>query len=187
MDKSEQVMDKAVKEKIILLLLAGLALGFSRSPRQHRRIYKKLGEEWQKINKVSFKKEIRNLYKSKLIKEKKNSDGSFTFMLSDKGRMKALTYHFATLKIKDRQWDKKWHMVFFDVPEKHRWGRDALRKKLKELGFYELQKSIFIFPHDCEDEIDFIIEYYGMRKYVRFAVIDYIDNDAYLKENFGLK
>ena len=180
-------IDNAVKQKIVLLLMAGIALSFSRSSLQHHRIYKKIGQEWQRINRDKLKNEIRNLYKSKLIKEKKNPDGSFTFVLSDKGRIKALTYHFEEMKIKAMDWDKKWRMVFFDVPEKYRWGRDALRRKLKELGFYELQKSVFVFPYECEDEIDFIIEYYGIRKYVRFAVIENIDNDMHLKDRFSLK
>lgn len=180
-------MDNALKEKIILLLLAGAALSFSRSSLQHYRIYRIVGKEWQRINKNKLKEEIRNLYKSKLITEKKNPDGSFTFLLSNKGKIKALTYHFDSIKIKEKIWDKKWRMIFFDIPEKHRWGRDSLRKKLKELGFYELQKSVFVFPYDCEDEIDFIIEYYGIREYVRYGVFDYIDNDLHLKPHFGLK
>ncbi len=177
-------MNESTKAKIMLLLLAGLALGFSRSSFQHYRIYKALGKEWRNIDRRKLQKEIKNLYRSKVIKEHKNQDGSFTFILSDKGRVKALTYHFNQIKIRQQEWDKKWRAVFFDVPEKYRWGRDSLRKKLKELGFYELQKSMFIFPYHCEDEIDFIIEYYGMRKYVRYALIEYIDNDIHLKKYF---
>ena len=180
-------MDNAVKQKIILLLMAGVALGFSRSSLQHYRIYRIVGKEWQKINKNKLKEEIRSLYKSKLVKEKANPDGSFTFVLSDRGKLKALTYHFNEMKIKERVWDKKWRVVFFDIPEKHRWGRDSLRKKLRELGFCEFQKSVFIFPNDCEDEINFIIEYYGIRKYVRYGVFEYIDDDIYLKNNFKFK
>ena len=179
-------MDDALKQKIILLLMAGTALVFSRNPLHHYRIYKTLGTEWKNIDERKLKKEIRNLYKSKLVKEKRNPDGSFTFILSDRGKLKSLTYSFRKIEINKGVWDKKWRVVFFDVPEKYRWGRDALRRKLKELGFYELQKSIFSFPYHCEDEMDFIIEYYGIRKYVRYAVVDYIDNDAYLKEYFGL-
>jgi len=180
-------MTNTTKEKILLLLFAGVALAFSRSSIQHYRIYKIVGREWQKIDQKELKQEIRNLYKSKLIKEKKNPDGSFTFTLSDKGTLKALTYHFNEIKIEKTIWDQKWRVVFFDVPEKHRWGRDALRKKLRELDFYELQKSVFVFPHECEDEIDFIIEYYGMRNYVRYGIFEYIDNDIYLKDYFKLK
>jgi len=180
-------MDGTLKQKIILLLMAGVALGFSRSSLQHYRIYKNIGKEWKKINERKLKEGISELYRSKIVKEKANPDGSFTFVLSEKGKLKALTYHFNQIEIKKETWDKKWRIVFFDVPEKYRWGRDSLRKKLKELGFYELQKSVFIFPYECKDEIDFIVEYYGIRKYVRFAIIDYIDNDVYLKTKFSLK
>lgn len=170
----------------MMLLLTGVALSFSHTSGQYHRLYRKLEGEWEVFNRKKLQKEVKNLYRSKAIKEKKNSDGSFTFVLSDKGKVRALTYCFANMQINKKTWDKKWRMVFFDVPEKDRWGRNSLRKKLKELGFYELQKSVFVFPYDCEDEIDFIIEYYKMREYVRYAVIDYIDNDAYLKGNFKL-
>ena len=101
--------------------------------------------------------------------------------------MRALTYDFNKMEIAQKVWDGKWRAVIFDVPEKFRWGRDSLRKKLRELGFRELQKSVFVFPYDCKDEIDFIIEFYKMRKYVRFGVFDYIDNAVHLKEFFSLK
>ena len=91
------------------------------------------------------------------------------------------------MKIKKQVWDNKWRLVFFDIPEKYRWGRDSLRKKLKELGFFELQKSVFIFPYECKDEVDFIIEYYGIRKHVRYGVFDFIDNESHLKDYFKLK
>jgi len=169
-----------------MLLLAGVALSFSHTSYQYHRLYRKLEEEWETFDRKKLQKEIKNLYRSKVIKEKRNPDGSFTFVLSDKGKVKALTYYFNQIKIKKDLWDKKWRIVFFDVPEKYRWGRNAIRNKLREIGFYELQKSVFAFPFHCEDEIDFIIEYYGMRKYVRYAVIDYIDDDAHLKDIFKL-
>src|SRR3989339_49786 len=90
-------------------------------------------------------------------------------------------------KIDKKDWDGKWRFIVFDVPEKFRTGRDALRWKIKKLGFYELQKSVFIFPYKCEDEINFIIEFFGIRKYVRYGIIDFIDNKAHLKQIFGLK
>ncbi len=166
--------------------MAGVVLGFSRNPFHHYRVYKNLSKEWQKIDGVQLKEAVRQLYRSKVISEKRNSNGTFTFVLSDKGRLKSLTYRFNQIKIKKETWDKKWRAVFFDIPEKYRWGRDALRKKLRELGFCELQKSVFVFPYECEDEIDFVIEYYGIRKYARFATIDYIDDDLYLKSKFEL-
>jgi phenylacetic acid degradation operon negative regulatory protein len=88
--------------------------------------------------------------------------------------------------IEKEKWDGKWRFVIFDIPEKLKSGRDALRKKIKKLGFYELQKSVFIFPYKCADEIAFIIEFFGIKKYVRHGTMDSIDDDIYLKKFFGL-
>jgi len=180
-------MEQSIREKILILLLAGTALGFAYSPNRYRRILKITGKEWRRINEKELKNQIKSCYRSKLIEEKENADGTTTYVLTEKGKMRALTYDFNKMEIAQKVWDGKWRAVIFDVPEKFRWGRDSLRKKLRELGFRELQKSVFVFPYDCKDEIDFIIEFYKMRKYVRFGVFDYIDNAVHLKEFFSLK
>lgn len=175
-----------IKQKILLLLGAGLTLGLTQSPIRQYKIIKAVGKEWQRINKENLKKEIRNLYRSKLIEIKENSDGSLTYVLTNKGKFKTLTYQFEEMKIQKNQWDGKWRMVIFDIPEKLKSGRNALREKLKHLGFYELQKSVFVFPYECQNEVDFVIEFFDLRKYTRYGVLDFIDNNLHLKQVFHL-
>jgi DNA-binding transcriptional regulator PaaX len=174
------------RQKVLLLLYAGVALGFAYSPNRQYKILQALGKEWRKINEKNLKREIRNLYRSKLIKEEENSDGTFTYILTDRGKVKALTFHFREMKIEKKHWDGKWRVVIFDIPEKIKMSRNALRDKLKNLGFRELQKSVFIFPYECKDEIDFIIEFFKIRKYVRYGTFDFIDNDLHLRKIFNL-
>jgi len=174
------------KQKILLTLLTGVALGFSYSPNMQYRIIKEMGREWKKINKEKLKRDIRDLYRSHLIEEKENSDGSLTYVLTKKGKLKALTYHFNEMKIKKPKWDGKWRIVIFDIPEKLKLTREYLRQKLKDLGFWELQKSVFVIPYPCEEEIDFIIEYFNIRKYVRCGILETIDNDLHLRKIFKL-
>ena len=176
---------KPLSQKILLILLSGLALSFAYTPRQYWRAVKIAGKEWKNINKKEVQDEIRKLYQSKLVK-KENLDGSITMVLTDKGKLKALTYKFDEMKIEKKDWDGKWRLLIFDIPEKIRQGRNSLREKIKQLGFYELQKSAFIFPYNCKDEIDFIIEFYRLRKYARFAVLESIDNEKHLKQIFSL-
>jgi len=90
------------------------------------------------------------------------------------------------MKIERKDWDGRWRIVVFDIPEKMRRSRDVLRDKLERLGFYELQKSVFVFPYQCEDEINFIIEYFNLRQYVRTGILEKIDNDLHLKKIFKL-
>ena len=108
-------------------------------------------------------------------------------VLTDKGKQKALTYNLDEMKIKKpKHWDKKWRIVLFDVPEKARKIRDAFRYHLKQLGFYEFQKSVFIHPYDCKDEIDYLIEVYDARRFIRFVIADSIDNELHVKVRFKL-
>jgi len=176
----------ATKQKMLLLLLAGLSLGFTYLPHKQWRIIRGVAREWKKIDEKVLREKIRELYRSKMVEIKKNPDGSYTLILTKKGKLKALTYHFQKMKIERENWDGKWRIVVFDIPEKLRWGRDALRAKLKELGFYELQKSVFVFPYECQDEIEFITEFFNLRKYVRFGVLESIDNELHLKKIFKL-
>ncbi|MEK7562678.1 MAG: hypothetical protein AAB509_03295 [Patescibacteria group bacterium] len=177
---------ESFNKKILLLLFSGVALSLCYTPRQYWRTVKSASREWQKMNKKDLQREINNLYKSKSIKKKENSDGTVTITITDKGKLKALTYRFEEMRIDKKDWDGKWRILTFDVPEKVRWGRDALRDKIKKLGFYELQKSVFVFPYGCKDEIDFIVEFFNIRKHVRFGVLESIDNGKHLKEIFGL-
>jgi len=176
----------AIKRKILLLLAGGLALGFTYNPKKQWRIIKEVGREWRKINEKLLWKEIRKLYRSKLIVRKENPDGSFSFVLNEKGKLRALNYRFEEMCLKQDAWDGKWRMVVFDIPEKKKSSRDALREKLNRLGFYELQKSVFIFPHECRNEIDFIIEFFELRPYVRIILATELDNELHLKKIFKL-
>lgn len=174
------------KEKILLLLLGGLTLGLTRSPRGYYNIIKKLHKEWGEIDKRALKYAIDSLYRSKLIEQRNNKDGTVTFVLSSEGKRVALTYNLEKISINKILWDGKWRIVIFDIPEKLKKVRDALRYHLKRLGFVELQHSVFLLPFECKDEINYIIEFFNIRRFVRFIEATSIDNELDLKYKFNL-
>lgn len=67
-----------------------------------------------------------------------------------------------------------------------RFSRDILCLHLRQLGFIELQHSVWVTPRPCKDEIDYIIEFYNIRKYVRTIIATNIDNELDLKHRFGI-
>ncbi len=176
-----------LQRKVLVLLYAGLALSLTRNPRTGFKILKLAHEEWQKINKYNLQEAIRKLYQSKLIKYKQNNDGTITLILNEKGKKLALRYNLDNIKInKPERWDNLWRIVSFDIPEHYKKGRDALSSKLKKLGFYPMQKSVFVLPYDCKKEIDFITEIFGLRPFVRFIIAKETDIDLDLKNKFKL-
>lgn len=177
----------ATAQKVLLLLLGGVALGLSGSPTHYGRILKSISREWQVINNRELYRAIRRLYESKLISHRENKDGSVSIGLNREGRRVALRYKADEMTIPvPSRWDHKWRVVLFDVPEKHKRLRDALRNQLRQLGLQEFQKSVFVHPYECRDEIDFVIELYNARPYVRFIEGAHIDNELHLKRKFRL-
>ncbi len=174
-------------KKILLLLEGGLALSLTRRPDIYFSIVKKIAKEWKKINERSLRDSIRKLYKSKMIDFRENQDGTVLTVLTNKGKKQILKYDIDKIEIKKpARWDKLWRLVVFDIPEDKNLGRKALAAKLKELGFYPMQKSVFIYPYECKDEIDFITEIFELSPYVRFLRVKDIDIELDLKERFYL-
>ncbi len=176
-----------IKKKILLLLSAGLALGLTRSPKKHFWILKQIPKEWEKINRQALQRAINSLYTSHLVEEKDHKDGTTTLVLNENGKQKVLRFNIGKLEIKKpTKWDEKWRIVMFDIPEKLKRLRDSLRLHFREVGLIELQKSVLVYPYPCSNEIEFILEFYNARKYVRFVLADKIDNELHLKKKFNL-
>lgn len=83
-------------------------------------------------------------------------------------------------------WDGVWRIVFFDIPEPLKTKRDQFAGHLKRLGFGVLQRSVFICPYPCREEVTLMARYYKIDRYITYIETSYIDNDAPLKEHFNL-
>jgi len=82
--------------------------------------------------------------------------------LTEKGRKKAGWMQVDSLKIKKpKKWDRKWRVLIFDISHEHRIKREALRGILKRLGFTCLQKSVWVYPFECRDEVELLKDFFG--------------------------
>ena len=176
-----------VMQKVLLLVEGGLILGLTKRPDKYFKVVKKISKEWQKINERSLRTAIQKLYQSKLIDFKEKSDGTVSMTLTNNGKKKIIQFNLDSIEIKKpKLWDRLWRLVIFDIPEEERRGRNALAAKLKELGFYPLQKSVFIHPYECKNEVDFIVELFNLRPYVRLFTIKETDIELDLRSKFNL-
>lgn len=55
---------------------------------------------------------------------------------------------FPLFEFQDKPWSGYWCVVNYDIPEKLKLSRNALREKLISLGFGAWKKSCYISPHD---------------------------------------
>lgn len=162
-------------------------MGFSRSPKNYFKILDSAAKSWKDIEYKRLSAVIKEFYEKRLVDFREKEDGTIKVVLTKDGKKRALEYQFDEIKIKKpEKWDGKWRMVIFDIPERKKKAREALRKKLKELNFMELQKSVFIHSYECENEIDFIIECFEVRPYVRFLRVDSFTNEEQFRLKFKL-
>jgi len=130
---------------------------------------------------------ITSLSKKGLIEIEKRGNQKFV-RLTPKGKQEWARYELGDLEIKKpRKWDKKWRIVIFDIKEKRRKTRDILRATLNRLGFIKLQNSVWVFPYDCEELIIMLKSNLFVGKDILYMTVDKLENDRWLKNEFGLK
>ena len=180
-------MRRDTKQKVLLLLLSGLAMSLSRSPKGYYKILNNIPKQLKEIRRKRLYGIVREFYNDRFVDYKEDKDGSVKIILTKEGQKKALKFKLDEMEIKKpAKWDGEWRIVIFDIPEKFKKAREALRIKLKELGFLKLQESVFIFPYECEDEINFIMEVFLIRPFVRFMRVKSFTNEEQIRVKFGL-
>ncbi len=140
------------------------------------------------VEEEKIKKSLESLEKNEII-DLEEKDGKIFVRLKDKNNLTIIKYSTKALldfKKKKKKWNKKWFLVFFDVPEIQRNKRNYLRKFLVDIGFYQYQKSVYIFPYECEKEITLIKKIVEGAKYMKYLVAEKIEDEKLIKSFFKL-
>ncbi|MCL5675622.1 MAG: hypothetical protein M1120_00665 [Patescibacteria group bacterium] len=142
---------------------------------------------WESHAGNHIKRTLDRLRKRKLVKFKEKGD-KVIIELTDLGKKEIIRFDINKMEIaRSKKWDGRWWMVIFDIPEKYKKRRNIFQRKLKELGFYFIQKSVCLHPFSCKKETDFLREFYGIKKWVNLLRVDYFEEEYKAKLKFNLK
>mgnify|MGYP001573153774 CR=1 FL=1 len=114
----------------------------------------------------------------------------FKMKITQRGRKKIKKMSFANLEIKtDKSWNGHWWVIVSDVPKELRHRADYFREKLKSMKLYPLQRTVWVFPFDPRDEVDFISTYYGVGRYATTMEVIKLDpsDEQLLREYFRVE
>jgi len=108
--------------------------------------------------------------------------------LTQEGKKRAGIFQIDKLRItRPKRWDRKWRLLMFDIPQTRKISREALRGKLKELGFLPLQKSVWAYPFECRAEMELLQDFFGLSKdEMRLIAAENIGDDSGLRQEFKL-
>lgn len=141
-----------------------------------------------KIPRTKIRRALKRLEKRKIIALEQKGRKVEVLVLEE-GKIEVLKYsikRLLELKSKKKKWSGKWFLVVFDVPEEERNKRNYLRGFLREIGFYQYQQSVYVYPYECEKEVDLIKKMVEGGKYISYIVAERLEKEGSLKNRFGL-
>jgi len=137
-----------------------------------------------RLNSREYQSAIYSLKKSGYIK-RTNED---QFLITPKAIKKIRMLKVEESDWRQKEWDGRWRIVVFDIPEPKRRERNILRSLLKRKGFIGLQNSVFISPYADFNQLALIRRDLKIEKYVSFFSADSAetDDDKALRVRFNL-
>ena len=144
----------------------------------------KLALKQKSLSVSEFGQAVGRLANRQLLEITEKNNQKF-IKLTNKGQLEVLMYK-AVLK-KPKQWDGKWRLFMFDIPEGCKEKRNVLRNLLKQNGFIKLQASVYISPYPLNREAIIYLNNSGLRSYIRILKVEEIDYEKDLLKKFDLR
>lgn len=88
-----------------------------------------------------------------------------------KGERRLETVSFDKVLL-NKNWDGKWRVLVFDIPEYARKDRQRIRRLIKQIGFVQYQLSVWIHPMDCSQQVKELQNVYGSSSQIILMVVD---------------
>ena len=127
----------------------------------------------------SLSKAIYNIGRSGYL-EVVEKDNQKVVRITKKGRFKLWKPQII------KEWDGRWRLIAFDIPEEIRKKRQSFRSALKQLGFIQMQKSLWICPYDVSEEIEKVLDMLDIEEYVDYFIADAITNKEKYLNTFNI-
>src|SRR3990167_6065326 len=124
---------------------------------------------------------------SKMVKKGLLKYNGKFYELTPLGQERMRRWAFADFKLnRPKRWDGKWRVIIFDIPEKKKSVREYVRTLFTQAGLRWLQDSVWVYPYDCEDILTLLKTDLGVGKDILYLIVEEMESDKYLREEFGL-
>lgn len=154
-----------------------------------------LDEKVQNIFDLSFNQKTRGtlsgLMKEGMIgkNEQTGTNGEIggSYNLTEKG-FEELCLEFPFFRYLRQEWDGKWRVISYEIPEKKREMRDRLRREMQGWGLGPWHRSFWLTPHPIVNPLKELVSQKEEEKYIQAFESDHVFGDrAVLIEKVWLK
>lgn len=176
----EEVVEIILSTLLVVGVLA-VAVTMPNAVQLFKYFGKRTSQEQWRIRRSVSRLEKRGFIGTKFVR------GEEYYVLTTTGKERAMRYKLKSMTItRQKKWDGLWRIVMFDIPEDQKFARRAIGHAIQKLGCLQYQKSVFITPYPCADEIDFAGECFGVRKHIRIITAKDVEDVGNIKKHFKI-
>ena len=132
--------------------------------------------------KQAVNRNIESLIRTGLVRRSINPEGEPVLELTHRGKWE---HQFRSMITKHKQqWDGKWRIVIFDVPNTKNSLRDQLTRGMRLYGFRLLQKSVWLYPYACDEFVTILREHFDLSEDVVHLTVSKLEHDTKWRKEF---
>ena len=124
-------------------------------------------------NEQAVRVAVSRMMKQGLLQSERKGNKSY-YKLTERGVSRVDEAARRIYKLDPHEWDGKWRVVMYNIPEEKRQVRDDFRKELQWSGFGNLSNGCWISPNNFEKEIHLLISKYKIEEYVQLFLSKHI-------------
>ncbi|KOO50327.1 phenylacetic acid degradation operon negative regulatory protein PaaX [Priestia koreensis] len=123
-------------------------------------------------NEQAVRVAVSRMMKQGWVESEKQGNKSYYF-LTPRGVTRMEEAARRIFKLNPHQWDGKWRMVIYSIPEDKRQIRDEFKKELLWSGFGSFSSGCWISPNNLDKEVNLLLDKYDIKPYVDFFLMEY--------------
>ena len=132
------------------------------------------------------RRSINGLQKRGLVSQQRRG-GTYTVQITAEGQLFLKKRRiFRPHIIDDSRWDRKWRLVFFDIPAVRGPIRHHIRRLLRAAGLCPVQRSIYVAPFDCYYLVKELRTRFDLHTSIHYAVVEKMTDSSKYRRHFHL-
>ncbi|KAA9017017.1 phenylacetic acid degradation operon negative regulatory protein PaaX [Niallia endozanthoxylica] len=124
-------------------------------------------------NEQAVRVQVSRMMKQGLLQSERKGNKSY-YELTERGISRVDEAARRIYKLDPHEWDGKWRVVMYNIPEEKRQVRDDFRKELQWSGFGNLSSGCWVSPNNFEKEIHLLVSKYKIEEYVHLFLSQHI-------------
>jgi DNA-binding transcriptional regulator PaaX len=176
------MLNSGINEKKIIQAIAdGLFVGYAIfDPKvRNSHFYDIIGNN--KRPKVAIRRTLKRLLEKDMI-----SLGGEQILLTKKGKRLLEEANFEDVIHPLDTWDGRWNLLSYDIPTRQKKVCDYFRRKLIEVGYTQVHKSLWVYPYNYKEEIAVFAHSLDIAPYIMYMQTDSIPNEKHYLEYYSL-